>query len=756
MYSVIKRDGRSQHVDNNKIVSRLAKLCKQQDIKCYYSIVASRVAAGLCDNITTQQIDDMTAQEAAGMTVNNTEYERLAAAVTISNLQKSTPGFAACSKMLVAAGMCCPEYKRLVEKYAEMLEEQIYYQRDFLNSYAAIRTALVVTLAKVNGVVVERPQDNLMRVSLFLHGDDIPSVLASYRSLSLKECIHGTPVHISAGFQNRLSNCYLRNIDLSGVADDQEEMRRFYRAVSDGALISNGSGGLGFSCSSIPATGTPKKNGGKHGGIIPALKVFDEMSYHSKNDGRKSAMSFFMEIWHDDIELFVQSKLPHRKDELKCARLFPALWIPDLFMNRLLEGREWSLFCPTVAPELDECHSEEFEELYLKYEAEGKAVRSVDAAALWRSIIRVIEQAGSPFVAYKDHCNRLANLGHWGCIKSSNLCTEIMQFSSLEETAVCNLASVSLKKCIVAGKFDHEVLYNIVSLLVRNTDKVIDKCEHSIPSATLSNSIHRTMGIGMSGLADTFMELRLPFTCEEAKRLNVEILETMYYAFIRTSCDIAKVRGYHPSYPGSSLSKGIPNYEKYGVTPSARWNFSEVMSDISQYGVAHGLGIALMPTANGSIFLDNDESFEPTYANIWVRRITAGEFLRVNRYLERDLKQLQLWTTEVKQHILANRGSIAALTEIPSEIRELYKTVWEVPVKEQMLMAEARSPFVDQSQSLSTFQEKPDTQKISDMLVWAWKHKFKTAMYYMRTVSSSKADIIELSSLTPNSNCCSV
>lgn len=742
---IVKRDGSIEPVSIEKITIRLRELCNSQNIKCSYTLVVNKVASGLCNMMTTAEIDKLSAQEAAAMTIHSSEYERLAAAVTVSNLHKSTGTFVETWKLLRNAGLTSREYNSLMEKYGEQLEKSIDYNLDYNNNYNAIKTAMTVTLAKINGVIVERPQSNLMRVSLALHGHDTQSVLNSYKMLSRKMCIHGTPTHIDAGLGDRLSSCYLLNLDMSKARTNDDEIDVVYGALHNCAKISNNSGGLGFSCSSIPATGTPKKKGGKYGGLIPTLKLFDDMSDQAKNDGRKSAISPYLEVWHDDIELFIQSKLPHRKDELRCARLFPALWIPDLFMKRLLADEEWSLFCPTVAPELDNCFGKEFEALYTKYESEGRAVRKEKASYLWSLITRTIEEAGGPFILYKDTCNEFANLSHWGCIKSSNLCTEIVQYSSAEETAVCNLASVALPTCVVDGEFDHTILRDIVSQLVHNLDKVIDKCQHPIASATKSNGIHRTMAIGLSGLADTFLMLRLPFTSPAAKKLNVEIMETIYYTFLRTSCDIARERGTHPSYQGSKISQGILNYMLFNTVPTDRWPFSSLIEDIKKYGVAHGLGVGLMPTSNGSIMLGTSESFEPYSGNVYVQRIAAGEFIVINKHLERDLKKLELWIPSVKDHILKNRGSIAELDEIPIELRELYKTVWEIPMKEQAEMAYARAPWVDQSQSFSAYYEVTDSEKISNMLISAWFNKLKTGMYYMRTTSSLKADIITTS-----------
>lgn len=755
---VTKRDGRVEPMDIGKITERLRELCVSLNIKCAYSLIVSKVSSGLCDLITTSAIDELTAQEAAAMTINSTEYERLASAITVSNLQKSTGTFVDTCKALRAMGDTCPEYDELVGQYGEMLEKHIDYKRDFLNSYAAIKTAMTVTLAKSNGVIIERPQSNLMRVSLFLHGHDTQAVLSSYRMLSLKMCVHGTPVHINAGRNNRLASCYLPNIDLSPCYAPRATSSRhkapneidiFYTKLKECAKISNGSGGIGFSCSSIPATGSVKATGGKHQGIIPALKMFDEMSQHSVNDGRKSAISPYLEVWHDDIELFVQSKLPHRKEELRCARLFPALWVPDLFMKRLLLEGDWSLFCPSTAPGLDTCWGDEFEKLYERYESEKRQVRTVKASYIWALILRTMEEAGGPFMLYKDACNRLANLAHWGCIKSSNLCTEIIQFSSAEETAVCNLGSISLAACVADGQFDHDYLFKIASQLVYNNDKIIDKAEHPMQSAKLSNGIHRTMGIGICGLADAFMLLRYPFSSPQARKLNAEIMETIYYAFLRTSCDIAKVRGQHKSYSGSKLSQGVLNYMQYeGAKPSGRWPFSHLQDDIKRWGVAHGLGVALMPTSNGSIMLDVNESFEPYSGNVYVRRIAAGEFMAINKHLETDLKKLELWIPSVKDHIMRNRGSIAGLDEIPDDIRELYKTIWEIPMKDQVDMVHDRMPWVDQSQSFSAHYAETNMKQLSNYHIYTWKKGLKTGMYYLRTTAALKADIISTANCT--------
>ncbi|CAH6420423.1 Ribonucleoside-diphosphate reductase large subunit [uncultured virus] len=740
---VIKRDGKTELFCVEKITARLRELCVAQKIKCAYTLVVNKVVSGIHNLITTTEIDKLSAQEAVSMVLNSSEYGRLAAAISVSNLHKSTGTFLQTSKLLRETGQSCPEYDSLIELYGEQLESSIDYDADYLNTYCAIETAITVTLAKIANKVIERPQSNLMRVSLYMHGHDTESVLKCYKLMSKKHCIHGTPVHIDAGLGNRMSSCYLINLDLSQATKERSEIDIFYQRLREAAKISNGSGGIGFSCSSIPATGTPKKNGGKNVGIIQALKLWDEMSAHSVNAGRKSAISPYLEVWHDDVELFIQSKLPHRKDELRCSRLFPALWVPDLFMERALKGEEWSLFCPLTAKDLDNCYGEDFEQLYLQYEREGKYIRKISAASLWYLICRTIEEAGGPFILYKDNCNRLANLSHWGCIKSSNLCTEIMQYSSDTETGVCNLGSVSLPSCVVDGKFDHDLLHEITCQLVSNCNRIIQKSKHPLESATLSNSIHQTMGVGIAGLADTFASLRLPFSSPEARQLNIEIMETIYYSFLKTSCEIAQVEGKHTSYEGSKLSRGILNYMQYeGVQPTSRWPFKQLEKDIPRLGVAHGLGVALMPTSNASINLDTNESFEPYTGNIYVRRSAGGEFMVINRYLEQDLRTLDLWTPDVKDHILKNSGSVAGLDEVPEHIRELYKTAFEVPMKDQADMVHDRMPWVDQSQSFTSFFKETSIEKISNFLVYCWLLKFKTGVYYTRTEASLGADII--------------
>lgn len=742
---VTKRDGSQETIQVDKISARLRELCTTHKIKCAYSLVVTKVSTGLHDGITTSQIDELAAQEAASMTLYSSEYERLASVVTVSNLHKNTGGFVQTSMLLRGAHSTSEEYDRLVDKYGEELEKHIDYTRDYLNTYAAIQTALTVTLAKIENRVVERPQSNLMRVSLRLHGHrGMEDVLSSYEMLSLKMCVHGTPTHITAGLSDRLSSCYLSNIDLSKASKEGDDMQSFYTSVKEAALISNGGGGIGFSCSSIPATGSTKKRGGMHRGIMSALKVLDDVSEHSQNDTRKSAMATYLELWHEDIEIFIQSKLSHRKEELRAARLFPAMWISDLFMKRLLAKEEWSLFCPTRAPGLDTCHGEEFEAKYIQYEREGRATRKISPSVIWRLIIRTTIESGTPFILWKDLCNRFANLSHWGTIKSSNLCTEIIQYSSSEETAVCNLASIALPSCVVDAQFCHATLHKVACQLVKNLDSVIDFSIHPLESAIKSNDLHRTMGVGISGLADVFCMLRLPFACQEARTLNREIVETIYYSFLRTSCDIAKVRGVHTSYPGSKLSQGILNYMQFGVHPSGRWAFEEVTEDIKKYGVAHGLGVALMPTSNGSVMVGTNESFEPYSANIYTHRAAGGEIIMVNKHLEKELKALELWTPDVKNYIINNQGSIAGLEEIPQEIRDIYKTVWEVGMKDQFEMAEDRAPWIDQSQSFSIHYADMNEEKISNLLIKSWKcGRMKTGMYYCRGVASLKADILK-------------
>ena len=730
---VRKRDGTYQEVAFDKITERLAKLCRAYNIKCSYTIIAKKTIEGLYDGITTAELDVLAAETAAAKCLHDTEYDRLAGVITVSNLHKSTGTYTECTKLMRDHKMLNDSYWELSQKYSREIEEKIDYSRDYSYDYSAIKTMMAVILRNINGSVFERPQCSHMRVALALHPNSIEDAFHYYDLLSKKFLVHGTPTHINAGMTNQLSSCFLLNVS------NKDGIAGIYKTVRDCAVISHRAGGIGLSVSSIPAAGTPAKDGGKNPGILLLGKVFNDTSKHSQEGGgsRKGASAMYCEQWHADFETFIDMKLGTGKDELRCRDLFLAAWTSDLFMKRVQAGEKWSFFCPSTAPGLDECWGEKFERLYIRYENEGRAVRTLEkATSLWLHMLDNMFESGVPYNLFKDQCNRMSNQNHLGCIKSSNLCTEIIQYSSPEETAVCNLASVSLPAFYTAEAdnktFDHNLLFDVVKNIVYAINTVIDVCDYPTKPSRRSNLRHRPMGIGVSGLADLFLLFRYPFTSPEARKLNVEIFETIYYAFMRTSCDIAKVRGKYDSYEGSLVSKGTLNYMLYNHTPSKRWPFAKLLEDIAIYGTTNSLGTCTMPTSNGSIILGNNESTEPFAANIFVRRVTAGDYIVINKHLERELKKIGLYTPSIKERILKDQGSVAKILEIPEEIRELFKTVWELEMKDLINMAVDRMPFIDQSQSFNFFVETPDKKKLSDMIFYCWNKGLKGS-YYLRT-----------------------
>ena len=741
---ITKRDGSKQTVQFDKITKRLGKLCDQHNIKCMYTSIAKNTIEGLYDGIKTSELDILAAETSAYMCLRSSEYDRLASALIVSNLHKETKTFIECSAQLHDSGSLSDIQWCLVCKHGRMLEKAIDYNRDYDYDYSGIRTMLSVSLARVGEKTVERPQCMYMRIALALYADDIESVLDCYELMSKKMCIHGTPTQLNAGMNNRLSSCFLL------TTEDKDGIDSIYKTIRDCAIISSTAGGIGFSISNIPSAGSPDPKGGIAPGIVPMLRVFNETLRYAKQGGgrRQGAFAAYLEPWHSDIEVFVDLKLPTEGtiEEMRCKSLFLGIWMCDLFMKRVRNKETWSLFSPSTAPGLNECWGEEFEELYAKYEKEGRAIKTVSAVGLWLHIMKSGCESGVPYILMKDRCNEYSNQRHLGCIKSSNLCTEIIQYSSDTETAVCNLASVSLPTCIVNNEFSHLILFRIVQRLTKNLNKVIDICNYPTDEARNSNMKHRPIGIGVSGFADTCMELRMPFGCARSRQLNIEIFETIYYAFMRTSCDLAKIYGSYASYEGSFVSKGILNYMLYNDTVTDRWPFESLSNDIAKYGNRNSLGTCVMPTSTGSIIHGNNESVEPFISNIFIRKVIAGEHIVINKHLETELKRLNLWNHSIKAQILKNDGSVANIMEIPEEVRELYKTIWEIGSKTLIEMSADRAPFIDQSQSLNLYIEKPTIKLASDMIFYGWKLNLKTCMYYLRSKAATNPALLSIQS----------
>jgi ribonucleoside-diphosphate reductase alpha chain len=744
---VRKRDGSLQFVKYDKVCKRLQSLCINHNIKCAYTLVAQKVIVGITDCIKTSALDELAAETAVYMSTRSLEFDRLASAVCVSNLHKNTlahPTLLSYAEYAFELGLISPTYYGLVKQFGRDLEAQIKHERDYDYDYAAIKSIINIDLIKYQGVPIERPQWVHIRQALTFYGTvtetgfevDMPAVLDLYEMLSRRICIHGTPTRISAGRTNNFSSCFLVvTRTQKGVEDNLTTLR-------DCGAITQANGGIGLSVGNIPASGTLQRNGRKNPGLTKFMKLCNDAAIYSEDEEkRRGGWAIYLEPWHADIQYAISVRRKSASPESACQRLFLAMWLCDLFMKRVEAKAMWSLFSPDTAPGLDDCWGEEFEALYTKYEREGRAIKQIEAHALWYHIIDCILDSGVPYIMFKDTCNRVSNQNHLGTIKASNLCTEIIQYATEDEMAVCNLASVNL--LAVASDFgvDHLLLYRVVYRLARNLNKVIDLSEYPTRESRASNLRHRAIGIGFSGLADLFQKLRIPFTSARARELNLEIIETMYFAALRSSCDLAKELGTtYSSHPGSNLSKGIFQFDHYpGVTPSNRWNFLALRRDVGLYGTMNPLLIAPMPTSTCSVLCSVNESFEPYSDNIFTKRTVSGEYITVNKHLEKHLTELGLWDQDMVTEIVNNRGSIQNIERIDKSVREIYLTVWEIKMKDLADMAHDRQPYIDQGQSLSVFFSDPNRKILSDYLFYTWKKGLKNGMYYFRTKASISA-----------------
>jgi ribonucleoside-diphosphate reductase alpha chain len=707
-----------------------------------------KVINGLYDGVTTVELDNLAAETAATMTTRHPDYAKLAARIAISNLHKVTSkSFSNTMKRLYTyvdpktgqnAPLISKETWRVIKEHAAELDEAIIHDRDFSYDYFGFKTLERSYLMKIDGKTVERPQHMLMRVAVGIHGEDIPAAIETYNLLSEKWFTHATPTLFNAGTPKpQLSSCFLLTMK-------EDSIDGIYDTLKQCAKISQSAGGIGLSIHNIRAKGSYiKGTGGTSNGIVPMLRNFDMTARYVDQGGgkRKGSFAIYLEPWHADIFDFLNLKKNHGKEELRARDLFYALWIPDLFMKRVENNEMWSLFCPNEAPGLADVYGEEFERLYEKYEREEKYRRQVKAQDLWFEILEAQIETGTPYMLYKDAANRKSNQKNLGTIKSSNLCTEIMEYTSSDEVAVCNLASIALPKFVTdEGTFDHHKLYEITKVVTRNLNKVIDINYYPIEEARRSNLRHRPIGIGVQGLADTFIQLRMPFDSEEARRLNEDIFETIYYGAMEASMELAKAHGPYETFKGSPVSKGIFQFDMWGVTPkSGRWNWEQLKRDVKQYGVRNSLLIAPMPTASTSQILGNNECFEPYTSNIYTRRTLSGEFIVVNRHLMKDLMELGLWNETMRQKLIAANGSVQNIPEIPQNIKDIYKTVWEISQKVIIDMSADRGAYICQSQSLNIHITNPNFGKLTSMHFYAWKKGLKTGMYYLRSTAAADA-----------------
>ncbi|RYY50395.1 MAG: ribonucleoside-diphosphate reductase subunit alpha [Chitinophagaceae bacterium] len=743
---VIKRNGKQESVKFDKVTARLEKLSYSLSPMVNIIDVAKKTIEGIYAGVPTTELDNLAAETAASLTITHPDYAILASRIAVSNLHKNTTkSFSKTMKALYdyidpKTGRHMPlladDIIQVIEENAELLDSTIIYDRDFGFDYFGFKTLEKSYLLKLDGKIAERPQHMYMRVAVGIHKNDMEAAIKTYHMMSEKWFTHATPTLFNAGTPKpQMSSCFLLT-----MKDDSID--GIYDTLKQTAKISQSAGGIGLAIHNIRATGS--YIGGTNGtsnGIIPMLRVYNDTARYVDQGGgkRKGAFAIYLEPWHADVFEFLDLRKNHGKEEMRARDLFYALWMNDLFMERVEANGDWSLFCPNEAPGLSDCWGPEFVKLYTKYEEEGRARKTIKAQDLWFAIIESQIETGTPYLLYKDAANSKSNQQNLGTIKSSNLCTEIIEYTSPDEVAVCNLASIALPKFVINGKFDHEKLYEITYEATKNLNKIIDYNYYPVVEAENSNMRHRPIGLGVQGLADTFIMLRLPFESDLAKMLNKNIFETIYFASMTASKDLAKEHGPYQTYEGSPVSKGIFQFDMWGVTPTDRWDWDALKAEVKQYGVRNSLLLAPMPTASTSQIFGNNECFEPYTSNIYTRRVLSGEFIIVNKHLLKDLVNLGLWNNNMKNKIIAANGSVQNIDEIPADIKELYKTVWEIKQRNLIDMAADRGAYICQSQSLNLFVDSPTTSKLTSMHFYAWKKGLKTGMYYLRSQAATQA-----------------
>ena len=743
---VVKRDGRRESVKFDKITARIKKLCYGLNPLVTPEKVAMKVIEGLYDGVTTSELDNLAAEVAATNTITHPDYALLASRIAVSNLHKNTKkSFSETvtdlyeyidPKTNEKAPLISDEVYDVIMKNADVFDSTIIYDRDFRYDFFGFKTLERSYLLKLNGEVAERPQQMLMRVAVGIHKEDIDSAIETYNYMSEGWFTHATPTLFNSGTPKpQMSSCFL-------LTTKEDSISGIYDTLKQCAQISQSAGGIGLSIHDIRATGSYiKGTNGTSNGVVPMLRVFNDTARYVDQGGgkRKGSFAIYVEPWHADIFDFLDLKKNHGKEEQRARDLFYALWIPDLFMKRVEENGDWTLMCPNECPGLSDTYGKKFEKLYKKYESEGKGRKTIKAQELWFKILESQIETGTPYMLYKDAANEKSNQKNLGTIKSSNLCTEIIEYTAPDEVAVCNLASIALPKFVVDGKFDHEKLFNVTYRVTKNLDKVIDANYYPVAEARNSNIRHRPIGIGVQGLADAFILMRHAFDSAEAKQLNKEIFETIYYAAVTASKDLAIENGPYETWKGSPISEGTFQFDMWKVKPTDRWEWDLLREEGKKHGVRNSLLLAPMPTASTAQILGNNECFEPYTSNIYTRRVLSGEFIIVNKHLLRDLVKLGIWNDRLKNKLMASNGSIQKIDEIPDNIKELYKTAWEISQKEILDMAADRGAYIDQSQSLNIFMENANFAKLTSMHFYGWKAGLKTGMYYLRTKSATDA-----------------
>ena len=741
---VVKRDGRKELVKFDKVTARVKKLCYGLNPIVDPTAVALKVVEGIYDGVTTSELDNLAAEVAATNTTKHPDYALLASRIAVSNLHKNTKkSFSATINDLYnyidpktgqRATLIADDVYEIIMKNTELLDSSIIYDRDFRFDYFGFKTMERSYLLKIDGRTAERPQQMFMRVAIGIHKHDVESAVETYNLMSEGWFTHATPTLFNAGTPKpQMSSCFLLTMKKDSISG-------IYETLTQCAKISQSAGGIGLAIHDIRAQGSYiKGTNGTSNGIVPMLRVFNDTARYVDQGGgkRKGSFAIYIEPWHADVFDFLDLKKNHGKEEQRARDLFYALWIPDLFMKRVEENGDWTLMCPHECPGLSDTYGKEFEALYLRYEREGRGRKTIKAQDLWFKVLESQIETGTPYMLYKDACNEKSNQKNLGTIKSSNLCTEIVEYTAPDEVAVCNLASVALPKFVKDGEFDHNKLFEVTYVMTKNLNKIIDYNYYPVPEARKSNMRHRPIGIGVQGLADAFILMRFPFDSEEAKKLNRDIFETIYYAALTASKDLAKENGTYETYAGSPISQGILQFDMWGVTPTDRWEWSVLREEIKKYGVRNSLLLAPMPTASTAQILGNNECFEPYTSNIYTRRVLSGEFIVVNKHLLRDLTKLGIWNESLKNKIVAANGSVQNIDEIPQNLKDLYKTAWEISQKAIVEMAADRGAYICQSQSLNIFMENANFAKLTSMHFYGWKKGLKTGMYYLRTKAAT-------------------
>ena len=706
-----------------------------------------RVIEGVYDGVTTIELDNLAAEVAATNAVTHPDYAQLASRIAVSNLHKTTKkSFTETMRDLhdyidpitgENASLIAEDVWEIIQKNAELLDSSILYDRDFSYDFFGFKTLERSYLLRIDGEIAERPQQMLMRVAVGMHKDDMDSVIETYNMMSEGWFTHATPTLFNAGTPKpQMSSCFLLTMK-------EDSITGIYDTLKQCAKISQNAGGIGLAIHDIRATGSYiKGTNGTSNGIVPMLRVFNDTARYVDQGGgkRKGSFAMYIEPWHADIFDFLDLRKNHGKEEQRARDLFYALWTPDLFMKRVEENGDWTLMCPNECPGLADSWGAEFDALYTKYEAEGKGRKTMKAQDLWFKILESQVETGTPYMLYKDAANGKSNQQNLGTIRSSNLCTEIIEYTSPDEVAVCNLASIAIPKFVKEDRtFDFDKLFEVTYRVTCNLNRVIDRNYYPIPEARNSNMRHRPIGLGVQGLADAFILMRFPFDSEEARQLNKDVFETIYYAACTASKDLAKEEGAYETFPGSPASEGKLQFDMWDVTPSDRWEWDILKEEIKEYGMRNSLLMAPMPTASTAQILGNNECFEPYTSNIYTRRTLSGEFIVVNKHLLRDLTKLGLWDDDMKNRLIAANGSIQNIDEIPENLKVLYRTAWEIPQRAILDMAAERGAYICQSQSLNIFMENVTNSKLTSMHFYAWKKGLKTGMYYLRTKAATDA-----------------